>query len=92
MSPEATLEVVFIASLLCGLLGMIASIGVQFGLERRGVEMGWRRSMPTYLLRRCRELPHSPENARLVRLAKWSLMGFLIAMIGAGITGPMLAG
>jgi hypothetical protein len=47
--------------------------------------------MPAYLLRICHELPTSPENERLVRLAKSSVIAFLVAIIGAGIAGPMLA-
>lgn len=93
MSPKTTLEAIFVVSLTIGLLCMIASIAVLVGPRRRRVQIGFVYSgMPTHLLRLCRELPPSPDNAGLVRLAGWSVIGFLIAMVGAGISGPMLAG
>lgn len=92
MSPQVGLMTGFVASLLIGLLGGVACIAVRIGLHRRRVPVRFGDSgMPTYLLRLCRELPPTPENARLVRLARWGLIAFLVAMVGGGITGPMLA-
>jgi hypothetical protein len=92
MSPQTGLLTGFLASLLIGIFGGVLTILVRIGLRRRRVPIRFGMSgMPTHLLRLCRELPPAPENDRLVRLAKWSLIAFLVAMVGGGITGPMLA-
>jgi hypothetical protein len=91
MSLRSGLDTGFLVSLLIGLFGLVANIVVRSALRRRGVPIRFLMSgMPTYLLRCCRELPTSLENDRLIRLAKSSVIAFLIAMIGAGILGSML--
>jgi hypothetical protein len=92
MSLRSTLDASFLVSLFIGIFAAAANIGVLTALRRRHVPIKFSISgMPTYLLHLCRQLPTSPENARLVRLAQWSLIAFVVAMIGAGISGPMLA-
>jgi hypothetical protein len=92
MSLRSTLDAGLLVSLLIGIFGVVANIIVFTALRRRRVPIKFSMSgAPTYLLRLCRELPTSSENDRLVRLAKWSVIAFLVAMIGAGISGPMLA-
>jgi hypothetical protein len=82
---------VFLASMLLAVFAIATHIYVLVALRRHGVrpQSAWA-GMPTHALQLCRELPPSPERHRLVRLAKSSVMAFLIAMVGGGITGPML--
>jgi hypothetical protein len=91
MPVRTVLLSVFIVSMLIAVFGMAANIYVLFALRRRRVrfQSAWA-GMPTHALRLCRELPPSPERNRLVRLAKSAVIAFLVAMIGAGISGPML--
>jgi hypothetical protein len=92
MSLQTGLQTVFLASLLIAVFSIVANIAVRIGLGRRRVPVRFCMSgVPGYLLRRCRKLPPCPENDRPIRLAKWSVIAFLLAMIGGGITGPMLA-
>jgi len=49
------------------------------------------RKMVLHLFARRRGgLPRCPENDRLVRLAKWSVIALLIGMVGAVTSGSML--
>jgi hypothetical protein len=91
MQVQAVLLCAFGASMLIAALGAAANIYVLVVLCRLHVPISfiWT-GMPTYALRLCRELPTSPENARLTRLTKWSVISFLVAMVGAGIAGPMM--
>jgi hypothetical protein len=71
MSLRSTLDAGLLVSLLIGVFAVAANIIVFFALRRRRVPIKYPMSgAPTYLLRLCRELPTSPENERLVRLAK----------------------
>jgi hypothetical protein len=91
MPGREVLLSVFVASMLIAAFGIAANIYVLIALRRRGVRLQstWT-GMPTYALRLCRDLPLSPETNRLVRLAKSAVIAFLVAMIGGGISGPML--
>jgi hypothetical protein len=92
MSLRSIMDAGLLVSLLIGTFAVVANIIVFTPLRRRRAPIQLSTSgAPTYLLCLCRELSPSPDNDRLVRLAKWSVIAFLVAMIGAGISGPMLA-
>jgi hypothetical protein len=91
MSPRSGLGIIFVVSIIIGISGVVTHFIVMVSLYRMRVPMNFfLTGVPSYLLRLSRELQPSPARARLVLLEKWSVIAFLVAMIGAGISGPML--
>jgi hypothetical protein len=85
------LSVIFLLSMVIGFSGLVAQVTLWFALRRMRIPMHmFMTRMPPYLLRVSRDLPSSPKKARLILLGNWSVIAFLIAMVGAGISGPML--
>jgi hypothetical protein len=91
MTVGTTLLSILCVSLLIGVIAAGAHLFVLLSLRRRQVPMQfYLTGMPTYLLKLCRELPPSRERDRLVGLARWSAIALIVAIIGAGVSGPML--
>jgi hypothetical protein len=71
----------------------VADLYVHVQLRKLGVPIRFGSArMPTYLLRLCSDLPPSATRNRLVRIAWWATLGFLIAFLLGAATGPLLAG
>jgi hypothetical protein len=91
MSPHTGLGVIFVVSIVIGFTGMLTHFIVLVALHRMRIPMNFfMTGMPSYLLRLSRELPPSLARSRLLLLEKWSVIAFLVCVIGAGISGPML--
>ena len=86
-------EYLFAIALALGVLSIFANLYIYVQLRRLGVPIRYGLGgMPNYLLRLCADLPPSPTRARLVRVAWWATVGFLISFLLGVATGPLVAG
>jgi hypothetical protein len=91
MSPYTGLGLIFVVSIVIGFTGILTHFIVLVALYRMRIPMNFfMTGMPSYFLRLSRELPPSVAKSRLLLLEKWSVIAFLVCVVGAGISGPML--
>ena len=80
-------------TLAVGVLSLFANLYVYVQLRRLGVPMRYGLGgMPNYLLRLAADLPPSPTRTRLLRVAWWATLGFLVTFLLGIVTGPLVSG
>ncbi len=85
------ITVAFGCTMLIAMFSVVTHFIVYVGLRRRRVAIqAWKSGMPGYLIRLCEQLPPSPGNARLMQIAKWSNIAYLVAFVGIVLTGPLI--